>query len=214
LASKNKGAKVAGKKKSNLDEEDEDDEGEEEEDQLVNEIVGLIKSGNLPIETVENKSFQKILNRAGKTRKLNLKAESIRELIHQEIGEDAEDDYEMDESSKSIIKNEVEDGNENVTEVWLSSLKSDEEFDTESLTEFDVQQSKRPSTSKSSKSITKSDKFIDRKLAEMLISSSTPLELVDHPGFRSFIEAINPNYRLPNSYSLKSRLVEFIRKDF
>lgn len=199
-----------GKKSKKRDETD-DDSDEDDEDQLVDDIVGFIKSNNLPAETIDNKSFQKILSRAGKRKKLKIKPDTMRELIQESL---IEEDFGVDDGTKVNIKSEVDNDHGNVNEVWLNSLKSDDEYESESSYEPSP---KRPSTSKSATKSNlrgKSEKFIDRKLTEMLISSSTPLELVDHPAFRSFIAAINPNYRLPNSYSIKSKLVEFIRKDF
>lgn len=46
----------------------------------------------------------------------------------------------------------------------------------------------------------------------MLIASSTPFDLIDHPEFKNFIAELNPIYQIPKSEDLKQIVLDSISK--
>lgn len=105
-----------------------------------------------------------------------------------------------------FVKSEPND--EVVNQVWLDT-KSDN-YDSESNSSYEPPQ--RASTSKAARRT--DDRIIDKNLTEMLLSSWTPVELVDNPAFKKFVSSLNPNYQLPRSRDLKEKMINIIRKNY
>lgn len=92
-----------------------------------------------------------------------------------------------------------------VNEIWLKpSENSDFNEESDSNSNSSVEAPLRPSTSKKMRRETEN---LDIELVSMLLSSSTPFELIDNPSFKKFVKKLNPSYQLPRSKDLKEKII-------
>lgn len=203
-----------------------------DEDDLMDDIVGCVTSGNLPIEIVENKvrhthfhleeffslvntpfafqSFQRILKKAQrhKKKRSNYKITEVRDAIREGV-ETGTVKLNAIEAPALNIKTEVddEDRHDVVNEIWLKNTEhSDYHEESDSNTNSSMEAPLRPSTSKKFKSSSATEN-LDIELVSMLLSSSSPFELIDNPAFKKFVNKLNPNYQLPRSKDLKEKII-------
>lgn len=92
-----------------------------------------------------------------------------------------------------------------VNEIWLKNDdQSDYQGESDSNSNSSVEAPLRPSASKKAK---RDSENLDLELVSMLLSSSTPFELIDNPAFKKFVKKLNPSYQLPRSKDLKEKII-------
>lgn len=139
-----------------------------------------------------------------KKKRVNYKITEVREAIREGL-DTGTVQLSTVETPVNVKTEAANDEHELVNEVWLKNSEHSEYNDeSDSNSNSSVEVRARPSTSKKMKKETEN---LDIELVSMLLSSSTPFELIDNPNFKKFVKKLNPNYQLPRSKDLKEKII-------
>lgn len=111
----------------------------------------------------------------------------------------------------SRVKEELDESDGAVNEIWLDSNQHNE-YDSESSSASEPSV-KRQRQSKSNRS--NSSKRIDFALSKVLIASNIPFEMIDSKNFIEFVQELkqNPYYKLPRSHDLRDKVFSGLSKE-